>query len=191
GNVVIHGKRRVAANADVRHAALWINRADVHAVAFFFDLDLDFLEKFLRLAGIRILHPDGRGNFGLAPAFAADRHFAEPVVKAQALITAEGHGFLKIARDLILRRAFCKDRRDRHRQCRGDKETGAARRGETGKVLGSVTHCCFASKTSSSFSCFSWYIASSWRRRWPLAGLMPACIFKSAMALSSTCSFSR
>src|SRR5262249_7923000 len=102
GDVVVHGKGGVAADADVRYAAFRIDRTNVYAVAFFFDLDLDLLQKILSVAGVRILHLDGRGNFHLAPAFAVNIYPTEAVIEAYALTATERNCFLEVAGDLVL-----------------------------------------------------------------------------------------
>src|SRR5262249_2642462 len=103
--------------------------------AFFFDLDLDLLQKILSVAGVRILHLDGRGNFHLAPAFAVNIYPTEAVIEAYALTATERNCFLEVAGDLVLRRVR-KSRRWEQRQRRGEGECGAAQGGQPRGMLG-------------------------------------------------------
>src|SRR5262249_45534072 len=139
----------------MRYPAFRIDRADVHAVALFFDLDLNLLQKFLCVAGVRILHLKGGGNLDIAPALAMDGHFTETVVEAHALIAAERQRFLKVALDLVLHRGLRNGwhgqtgQGQRHRRYRDNSpERGAAR-----LIVGWVSHC-FASKPLQAFPAF-------------------------------------
>ena len=170
---------------------IWIDGLDAHSFGTLLHVDLDFLRERLRLLARARLHANRRGNLHVAPRLPVDAHFSKLVLHAHRLSRTQRHRFLKIFRHFFLA-AICSHRRSLRRKTHRAQQSRY--RGATpcsfARTPTGLIHYFLASNISSSVRCFSWYIASNWYRSCAFDGFNPACARKSAIALSSTSSFS-